>query len=349
MQKTLQITSTLTAALLCAGMVMNAQQPAAEGSAAKEVAKEKAKRAPRPPRPGVGIPETKREMASLQPIAVFPVEGTPDWQAVTEDAVWVSNGPRNTVHRLDARTNQVVAAVEVGQRPCSGLAAGFGSIWVPNCGSKTVSRVDTATNKVVATIPVGPANSEGGIAAGPEAVWMATDLENGTLVRIDPATNSVTAEIDIAPGSVGVAYGEGAVWVSSVQNSVVTKVNPKTNTVEAVIPVGPNPRFLTTGGGSVWTLNQGDGTVTRVDASKNQVITHIPTGAPGTGGEIAYGEGYVWFTVFEIPITQIDPATNTVVKQWFGEGGDAIRIGHGSIWLSNLRQQNLWRIDPKQP
>jgi hypothetical protein len=53
--------------------------------------------------------------------------------------------------------------------------------------------------------------------------------------------------------------------------------------------------------------------------------------------------------VFEIPITQIDPTTNQVVKQWFGEGGDAIRIGHGSIWVSNLRQQNLWRIDPKQP
>jgi YVTN family beta-propeller protein len=348
MHKHLQFATMLAATLLSAGVWMQAQPPATGGSAA-EAAQEKAKRPPRPPRPGVGIPETRREMASLKPLAVFPVEGTPDWQAVTEDAVWVSNGPRNTVHRLDAKTNQVVAVVEVGQRPCSGLAAGFGSVWVPNCGSRTVSRVDTATNQVVATIPVGPANSEGGIAASPEAVWMATDLENGTLVRIDPASNRVTAEIDIAPGSVGVAYGEGFVWVSSVQHSVVTKVNPKTNQVEAVIAVGPNPRFLTTGAGSVWTLNQGDGTVTRVDAATNQVITHIPTGAPGAGGEIAYGEGYVWFTVFEIPITQIDPATNTVVKQWFGEGGDAIRIGHGSIWLSNLRQQNLWRIDPKQP
>jgi hypothetical protein len=29
-------------------------------------------------------------------------------------------------------------------------------------------------------------------------------------------------------------------------------------------------------------------------------------------------------------------------------GGDAVRVGDGSVRLSNLRQQNLWRIDPKK-
>jgi hypothetical protein len=29
-------------------------------------------------------------------------------------------------------------------------------------------------------------------------------------------------------------------------------------------------------------------------------------------------------------------------------GGDAIRVGHGSVWLSNLRQGNVWRLDPKR-
>ena len=108
-------------------------------------------RPPRQPRPGVATPGVKRDIATLTPIAVFPVEGTPDWQVVTEDAVWVSNGPRNTLHRLDPVTNKVVAAIEVGKRPCSGLTAGFGSIWVPNCTDKTLSRVDIKTNKVVST------------------------------------------------------------------------------------------------------------------------------------------------------------------------------------------------------
>jgi len=291
----------------------------------------------------------KRDIAAITPIAVFPVEGTPDWQAVTEDGVWVSNGPKNTVHRLDATTNKVIATVEVGKRPCGGLTAAFGSIWVPNCTDKTLSRVDTKTNTVVATIPVGPANSEGGLTASADAVWMLSDLK-GVLSRIDPKTNSVIAEITVPSGSPVCVLGEdGAVWVVSNEHSSVSRVDPKTNLITDTIAVGPRPRFTTVGGGSIWTLNQGDGTVSRVDVKTKTLVTNIEAGIPGTGGEIAYGEGYVWATVFEIPITQIDPASNKVIKQWFGAGGDSIRAAHGSVWISNLRQQNLWRIDARQP
>ena len=73
------------------------------------------------------------------------------------------------------------------------------------------------------------------------------------------------------------------------------------------------------------------------------------TRAPGTFRQIAFGEGHVWATVFEIPISEIDPATNQVVKQWFGPGGDSIRVAHGSVWLSNLREGNVWRLSAKQP
>ena len=96
-------------------------------------------------------------------------------------------------------------------------------------------------------------------------------------------------------------------------------------------------------------LNQGDGTVSRVDAKTGKLIANIEVGVPGTGGEIAFGAGHVWATVFEIPISEIDPATNTVVKQWFGPGGDSIRVAHGSVWLSNLRDGNVWRFSPDQP
>jgi len=56
----------------------------------------------------------------------------------------------------------------------------------------------------------------------------------------------------------------------------------------------------------------------------------------------------VWATVFQIPLSKIDPASNQVVKQWVGAGGDSVRVGLGSVWLSNLREQNVWRIDLKQ-
>ena len=301
------------------------------------------------PRPGVGAPGVKRSIAAIKPIAVFPVDGSPDWQVVTEDAVWVTSAKTNTVHRLDPKVNKVVATVAVGNKPCSGLAAGFGSIWVPNCTDQTISRIDMKTNTVTATVAVGPASSEGGIAASADSVWILSD-KTGLLSRIDPAMNRPVAEIQMPKGSVVCVAGEdGAIWVVSPDESVVTRVDPKTNLVTDRIEVGPQPRFATAGAGSIWTLNQGDGSVSRVDVRTKKHVTDIQLGIPGTGGEIAYGEGSVWVTIMQVPLTQIDPDTNKVVKQWFGEGGDAVRVGHGSLWLSNGRQQNVWRIDPKQP
>jgi len=308
----------------------------------------KKQRAKRPPRPGVSTPGVRREMSAIKPDAVFAAEGTPDWQVTSEDAQWVANGPKNTVHRMDPKTNTVTAVITVGKKPCSGLAAGFSSVWVPNCGDKTVSRIDTKTNQVVATVPVGPSASEGGIAASPEAVWLVTDAK-GVLSRIDPSTNTVVAQVTVPPNSAGVTYGEGAVWVTSPESNILTGVDPKTNKILFSVEVGPGPRFVTSGAGSVWTLNQGNGTVSRVDAKTGKLVANIEAGLPGTGGEIAFGAGHVWATVFEIPITEIDPASNSVVKQWFGPGGDSIRVAFGSVWLSNLRDGNVWRFSPNQP
>lgn len=298
----------------------------------------------RPPRPGVSTPGVKREIATITPVAVFPIEGTPDWQVLTDDAVWVANGPKDTIHRLDPATNRVVAAIAVGRKPCSGLAAGFGSIWIPLCGDKALARVDAKTNQLTATIPVAPAQSEGGIATGAGSVWLVSDMK-GVLSRIDPATNKVAAEISVPPASAACIFAAGMVWVTTPDSNLLTRVDPQTNHASPGIEVGPQPRFLTAGAGSIWTLNQGNGAVTRVDTATGKVLAQIEVGVPGTGGEIAYGLGRVWVTVFQIPLSEIDPATNTVVRQWIGAGGDSVRAGHGSLWLSNLRQQNVWRIE----
>jgi YVTN family beta-propeller protein len=205
--------------------------------------------------------------------------------------------------------------------------------------------VDEKTEKVVATIPVGPANSEGGITTSKDAVWMATGEAGDKVVRIDPKKNKVVAEIAVAPGSHTVDYGDGAVWVTQSGGNLLTRIDAKTNKVTDTIEVGPKPRFLTYGEGFVWTLNQGDGTVSKVDPKTRKVVATIQCGVPGGGGEISAGGGAVWLTVFQIPITRIDAKTNKVTHQYAGAGGDAILYAHGSVWLSNLREQNLWRLD----
>jgi len=329
--------------VILAGAVMTAQNPTAPAPQAAQ----------RPPRPGITTPGVKREISTVKPVAVFPVAGNPDWQVITPEAVWVTSGRKNMVARLDPKTNAVVTTVDTGVRPCSGLVAAFGSLWVPICGeqdkpeTKALQRIDLTTNQITATLHVGPALSEGGIAATADSIWLTSDMK-GILSRIDPETNRVVAQIEVPKGSsVTVVSEDHAVWVVSTEQSLVVRIDPQTNLITDRIPVGPNPRFTTVGGGALWTLNQGDGTVSRVDTKARKLVTHIEVGVPGGGGEIAFGAGKVWVTVFEIPLTEIDPETNTVVRQWTGPGGDAVRVGHGSVWLSNIRQENVWRIDPK--
>ena len=299
------------------------------------------------PRPGVSTPGVRRLMSELHPVATFTVEGHPDWMAVTDDAVWVTSSNLNHVVRLDAKSNQPTTIVSV-QEPCSGLAIGFGSLWIPSCGAHSLVRVDPATGRIQAEIPIGPADSEGGITVGAGSVWMASD-KKGVLARIDPQTNKVLAQVAIPPGSFVPAFADGAVWITSTEHNLLTRVDPQANRAVTSIPIGPQPRFLTVGAGSVWTLNQGDGTISRVDTHSGKLIATIQAGIPGSGGEIAFGEGSVWATVFQIPITRIDPATNSVVQQWLGPGGDSIRVGHGSVWLTDLAHGKVWRLNPRQP
>ncbi len=291
-----------------------------------------------------GVPGIQLPMSYLVPDAIYSIDGSPDWLAVTEDAVWVNSKPTDMVFRMDPKSDRVIAAVPV-KKPCSGFAVAAGTLWSPSCEENVIYRIDLATNQVVAKVPVGPANTEGGIAFGAGSAWMPSDPK-GIVSRIDPATNKVIAEIKVAPDSFTAVFGYGLVWVSSTAKSVVTVIHPATNAVIAEIPVGPNPRFMAAGEGYVWTLNQGTGTVSKIDPRTMKVVATIEVGVPGPGGDIAAGEGALWVTQKTIPVSRIDPATNRVTAQFYGSGGDAMRIGHGYVWLSNGHEGKIWRILP---
>ena len=297
------------------------------------------------PAPGVSTPGVVRPLSELHPVAIFPVEGSPDWSVITKTATWVASSRANHVVQLDATTNKPGLIADI-ERPCSGLTEGFGSIWSPSCGKKVLTRIDPATAKVIAEIPADPSNSEGGITTGAGSIWMV--VKPATLIRVDPKTNTIASTLDLPSGSANPAFGDGFVWISSFEHDQLLKVDPKSNTIVATIPIGPKPRFLTIGDGSVWTLHQGDGSISRVDMKSGKVVATIQAGLSGQGGDMSFGDGYLWAALFDFPLTQIDPTTTTVIRQWAGQGGDGMRAGMGSVWLSNLRQQNVWRLSTDQ-
>ncbi len=282
----------------------------------------------------------------LRPTATLTVGGSPDWLAITPHAVWVSNAVFTAIQRIDVRTNTLTARVSLPSKPCSGLAYAFGSVWVPLCGRHpALARIDAVSNSITSILPIGPALSEGGIAAGNDSIWMVTD--HGKLARIDPKTNRLRQAISIASGSYNPLFSEGTIWVTSGDKNLLTAVNAASGKIVATIPVGPKPRFLTAGDGMVWTLNQGDGSISKVDAKSRRLIANIEAEIPGAGGEITYGAGSVYATIVGVPLTQIDAKTNAVRGQWGGRGGDAVRFGHNSIWLTDYFRGLVWRIPPR--
>jgi len=299
---------------------------------------------PKKPKLGVNKPGIQIPLAKLGPAATFNTGRASDWIAIDTD-VWVSIKPKNQVARIDLEHNKIRQMIGGFNKPCSGLAVGFGSLWVPNCGDQTLSRVDLKTGAISKVIPVGIADSEGGLTTSADSVWLLSDKKS-VLTRIDPETNSIVAHVDLPEGCYNAAFGFDSVWITCTKQNTVVRVDGKTNAVLSTIPVGPAPRFLTVGEGAIWTLNQGDGSITRISPD-GKVEATIEVGIPGEGGDISAGEGSVWATLMGVPLSRIDPRTNQVVQQFVGDGGDAIRAGHGIVWLSNYKTGIEWRLDPQ--
>ena len=271
----------------------------------------------------------------------------------TEDAIWVVGRATGTITRLDPKANTAGTPISAGASPCASLSAGFDSVWVPLCGgSPGVARVDVAKAAVSATVPVTVAGAEGRTAVAVGSLWVITS-QKGVLSRVDPDTNAPVAETYVAAGAEAVVAGEDALWVTSGKSGTLTRVNPHNNEVVEIIKVGANPGPLAVGEGGVWTLNRGDGsghgaaTVSRVDPKTNKVIATISVGDLGAPAEIAAGEGSVWISA-PGGITRIDPRTNRAVQRFTGEGGGAILVAHGSLWVA-AGAQKTWRLNQPKP
>jgi virginiamycin B lyase len=218
--------------------------------------------------------------------------------------------------------------------------------------------LDPQTNSIVAH--VGPPNNRVCAldASSPGALWLAncgpTGAAEGGIVRIDTQTKTVAATIPNA-NALGLAVGEGAVWVTDIGNDV-WRIDPASNAVVAKIPVGSLPAALTVAYGSVWVTDIGTGTLSRIDAATNRVTATINVGQSNGSAEgaesIVAGGGAVWVgNDIDNKLYRIDPSTNAVTALDIGaaDRGDwrvmSLAYGAGSVWAF-ADACNIARIDP---
>ena len=300
---------------------------------------------PAAPKAGVKTPGVQIPAASLKSEAEIPVEG-PGWIAIS-DSILVESKPKDSLIRIDPKTNKPLDPVAGLKKPCSGTITAFGSLWIPNCETRTVTRMDPKTSKVSATLAIGAADVMMGLAATADSVWVLTDTLT-TLSRIDPMQNQVVGEMRLPAGCNDMAFGETSLWITCPAENKLYRVNPATNLVEKRIEVSAGPRALALGDNSIWVLCEKEGKVDRVDPKTNKVTKTIDLNVPNAGGSIAYGEGWLWVTETGFPITRIDTQNEKVMQQFWGEGGGLITAGSGAIWLSDVRLGKVVRFDPKR-
>jgi streptogramin lyase len=294
-------------------------------------------------RTGIKTPGIQIPFSRLKAEAEFDAPAKPSWLFFSANAYVPA---RDSLERIDPKTNKKLDPIAGLAKPCGGMTAAFGSLWAPVCGDSSLVRVDSKTFKVTATIPAGVSSASGAVASTADSVWLLTD-DKTTLSRIDPDQNAVVGELRVFAGCHGLVSGETALWVACPAQNKVLRINPETNLVEKSIDVSLLPDALAVGQGSIWVLCRKDGKIDRIDPKTNKVSKTIDLEVPGAAGQLAFGEGSLWVTQTGFPLTRIDVTAEAVAQQFSGEGGGAIAVSPGAIWLSNIDKGTVWRIDPK--
>jgi virginiamycin B lyase len=310
--------------------------------AAQPASKLEARHAPAAPRQGIKTPGIQIPFTALKPEAEFAL--TPQWLTFT-DAPLVAD--EKSLYKIDAKKNELATPVAALSKPCGGAVSAFKSLWIPACADGSLVRLDPKTWKVTATVAAGTGAAKPALAATADSVWLLSDNKT-TLSRIDPDQNAVVAELRLPAACNTVMFGENALWATCPNEDRVLRLDAQKNLVDKQIEVAGQPKALAIGEGSIWVYCQKDGKIDRVDPKTNKVIKTIDLGVPGVEGTIAIGAGAVWVSQVGFPLTRIDPATDKVVQQFWGVGGGTVQFGSGSLWLGDLADAKMWRVDPKR-
>jgi YVTN family beta-propeller protein len=224
------------------------------------------------------------------------------------------------------------------------------SIWLLATAG-TILRIDPGTNTIAATGTLDPpTDAYQAIAGDRNGVWV-TDWDANSVTRVDPRTLKTVASIDLGLKPKGLLVTDTAVWVAVTRGGSVMRLDPKTNKIAATIPVGPTgpsgPNWLARGSGSIWTNVPNIGAVVRINENTNAIEATIPVPSTQCGG-LAAGSTAIWITSCDgaPQVTQIDPATNTVVATVdLGGNGYTFALVADRPWISPEGGQ-LVRLDP---
>ena len=170
-----------------------------------------------------------------------------------DHAVWLAGGRR--LIRVDPVSGEVVGNVSM-PAPVDGLAAAGDDVWAVSSTTAAVLRIDPLTAEIRDRIPMvgDPGPQALTISADTDFIWVLNG-DTATVVKIDPTRHDVveTYRLGVGRGSLALAAGEGAAWVSNAFDGTVTRIDGRTNEVASIaVSAYSSPKDVTVAGGLVW-------------------------------------------------------------------------------------------------
>jgi YVTN family beta-propeller protein len=175
--------------------------------------------------------------------------------ALDDHAVWLAGGTR--LIRVDATSGEVVSKVSLPVA-VDGLATGGSGVWAVSSSEGAILRLDPLTAEIRERISMirhrGPTPQSLAISADSDFVWVLNG-DTATVAKIDPDLHDIveTYRLDAGRGSLALAAGEGAAWVSSPFDGTVIRIDGGTDEVASIaVSADSSPKDVTVAGGLVW-------------------------------------------------------------------------------------------------
>jgi streptogramin lyase len=186
--------------------------------------------------------------------------------------VWASHARPGSVLKVDPVNGDVIGTIRLSE--ACGLAASDDDLWATSSGRGAVVRYDPVTLEEKASIKL--AELLFGVAIGPDAVWVQSEADGGTIFRVDPVTNAVSAEIAV-DGASAIIVGFDSVWVAARAQHTVDRIDPATNAVVETIEMPGEIGGIGVGPDGIWVTGFGNGQMWHIGPDANAISGTIDT------------------------------------------------------------------------
>jgi streptogramin lyase len=157
---------------------------------------------------------------------------------------------------------------------------------------------------------------------------------------------AVSAPVQIGSGTLRVAAGQEAVWVTSSGDGTLTRLDPASGQVVGTpIQLGPGIAGVAVGSKWVWVTSPESGELLRVDP-QTRAVRRIELG--GKPGAVVLGGGRVWVADESgRGITAVNPEARRPYRAGLPPHAEPLRlaVGAGGLWVSSAATGTARRTD----